>query len=162
MVGKVGRLADVLAVKDRDLAVIEVKSPKETSVVKKYDDSANLSSVLRGEIGDYLGNTRLRILGLFPQRGQSIAKLYAVSIACQLYRYVHEIDELVAKYEQASHKVVKLANRRFNKRPFIVIPLEYEPQAMSAVQILTSNGYISSVTIVADDRVTVIGFSFLV
>ena len=42
VIGKTGRYADVIAVRDSNLAIIEVKSPNETSAVRKYDDSANL------------------------------------------------------------------------------------------------------------------------
>ena len=55
-VAKTGRYADVVALRGKDLAIVEVKSPQETSCVKAYDDSANLSDRLEREVGDYLKN----------------------------------------------------------------------------------------------------------
>jgi len=63
---KTGRYADVLAIKGSSLAIIEVKSIKETSAVKSYDDSANLSPTLNTSIGPFLKTIRQKVFDLFP------------------------------------------------------------------------------------------------
>lgn len=159
-IGKTGRYIDVLALKGSDLAIIEVKSPRETSAVKAYDDSKNLSDALEDEIGDYLQNTRLKVFSLFPQRGQPIVKLYAVAIACQVFRYFHEFEEKTALYEQASGGAVKLVGRKFKKRPFLVVPIEFADELSRAGQTLQKAGYIFSFKTESDEYLSVASFGY--
>jgi hypothetical protein len=74
----------VIGIKGSSLAIIEVKSPNETSAVKSYDDAANLSPDL--QIGRYLSGTREKVFGLFGS-GRSIEKLHAVSVAYRGYTH---------------------------------------------------------------------------
>lgn len=142
-IAKSGRYADVIGVRGSSLAVVEVKSPNETSAVKSWDDASNLSPALKASIGRYLGETRQRVFGLFGA-GKSIQKLYAVSIASQIYRYVSEFNEKAADYERAIGSEVKLADRNFCKVPFLVVPLEYATEAKEALNTLLTHGYVKS------------------
>lgn len=142
-IGKTGRYADVIAVRGSDLAIIEVKSPNEKSAVKSYDDSANLSDYLDGKIGDYLRETRRKVFGLFGS-GQSLEQLYAVTITSQIYRYFHEFEEKAVQYEDAIGGSVRLRGVRFNKIPYLIIPIEYTKETEYVLKVLRSNGYISS------------------
>jgi len=142
-VKKRGGYTDVLAMKGKDLAIVEVKSPQEMSAVKKWDDSKQLSEHLEEEIGDYLQNTRLKVFGLFPERGQPIEKLYAATVACQLFRYFHEFEDRAVGYEKVSGGV-KLQGIRFNKIPYIVVPTENAAELRTALDAIKKNGYITS------------------
>jgi len=139
---RAGRYADVVGVKGSSLALIEVKSPNETSTASTYDDAANLSSELDRKIGRYLREARPKVCGFFS--GKSIQKLYAVSVACQLYRYMHEFEELAPDYEKIGNGIARLSNIRFSKTPYLVVPVEHANEAQEAMSILKSHGYITS------------------
>jgi hypothetical protein len=143
VVAKTGRYSDVLGVRSGSLAIVEVKSPNETSAVKSYDDAAYLSPALQANIGRYLSETRQRVFDLFGS-GKSIQKLYAVSIASQLYRYIYEFNEKASEYEGAIGCAVKLSHCNFAKVPFLVVPLEYASEAQEAANTLRTHGYIKS------------------
>ena len=160
-VAKTGRYADVIGVQSNSLAVVEVKSPNETSAVKSYDDSANLSSYLDSKIGDYLRETRIAVFDLFS-RGQSLEQLYAVTITSQIYRYIHEFEEKAGEYESAVSGALKLSNKIFDKSPFLVIPSEYSEQAKRAIAVLARNRYISSPKSKDTGRIYVISFEYKV
>ena len=142
VIGKTGRYADVIAIRGSNLAIIEVKSPNETSAVRKYDDSANLSDNLNRRIGNYLKETREKVFDLFT--GKAIQQLYAVTITSQIYRYLHEFEEKAAQYEEAIGGSVRLRGARFNKISCLVIPAEYIKEAEGVLNILRANRYISS------------------
>lgn len=160
-VAKTGRYADVIGVQGNNLAIVEVKSPNETSAVKSYDDSANLSSYLDSKIGDYLRETRREVFDLFG-RGQAIEQLYAVTVTSQIYRYIHEFEEKADEYESAVSGAVRLSNKRFDKSPFLVIPSEYAEMAKRAVSVLARNRYISSPKSKDTGRIYVISFEYKV
>lgn len=155
---KTGRYADVLAVKGGSLAIIEVKSIKETSAVKSYDDSANLSPALNARIGPYLKTTRQKVFALFP-RGSSLETLYAATIAAQIYRYVHEFDEKTAEYEQFTGSI-KLQGVRFTKLPYLIVPEEYAKDLTVALEVLKKNRAISSFNIYRASRLVIAEFSY--
>ena len=142
-IAKTGRYADVIGIKGSSLAVIEVKSPNETSAVKSYDDAANLSPDLQRKIGRHLSETREKVFDLFG-RGNAIQQLYAVSVTSQLYRYIYEFDEKASEYEKAINGAVKLTNVRFTKTPYLVVPAEYSKEAQEAMTVLRTNRYISA------------------
>ena len=155
---KTGRYADVLAIKGSSLAVIEVKSIKETSAVKSYDDSANLSPALKASIGPFLKTIRQKAFALFS-RGQSLEALYAVTIAAQIFRYVHEFDEKAAEYEQFTGSI-RLQGVRFTKLPFLVVPVEYAKELSMALDVLKKNRAVSSFNLYRAPRLVIAEFSY--
>jgi len=155
---KTGRYSDVLGVKGNSLAVIEVKSIKETSAVKSYDDSANLSPALNASIGPFLKTIRQKVFALFP-RGSSIETLYAATIAAQIFRYVHEFEEKAADYEKFTG-AIKLQGVRFTKLPFLVVPEEYAKELSTALDVLKKNHAISSFNLYRASRLVIAEFAY--
>ena len=159
-VAKTGRYADVVALRGKDLAIVEVKSPKETSAVKTYDDSANLSARLEREIGGYLKETRQKVFDLFPETGKSIHKLYAVTIASQIYRYLYEFDERVGEYERAVNGGLRLNGNRLNKFTYLIVPSENSSEPREALDCLRKNHYVYSYTLDPAGKIVVLNFSY--
>ena len=155
---KTGRYADVLAIKRNSLAVIEVKSIKETSAVKSYDDSAKLSPALNSSIGSFLKTVRRKVFSFFP-RGSSLETLYAVTIAAQIYRYIHEFEERAADYEKFTDPI-RLHGVRFNKLPFLVVPEENAKELSMALEVLISNRAISSFNLYRASRLVIAEFAY--
>lgn len=155
---KTGRYADVLAVKGRDLAIIEVKSIKETSAVKSYDDAANLSPRLAKAIGPFLSTVRQKVFGLFP-RGSSHETLYAVTIAAQVFRYLHEFEEKAGEYEAFSG-TVRLKGVEFRKLPFLAVPEEYAKELSTALDALKKHGNIASYSLSRAPRLVIAEFLY--
>ena len=155
---KTGRYADVLAVKGNSLAVIEVKSVNETSAVKSYDDSANLSPGLNASIGPFLKTVRQEVFNLFP-RGSSLETLYAATIAAQIYRYIHEFDEKAAEYEQFTGSIT-LQGVKFKKQPFLVVPEQYAKELEHALDVLEKNRVISSFNVERAPKLVITEFTY--
>ena len=153
-----GRYADVLAIKGSSLAIIEVKSIKETSAVKSYDDSANLSPALNSSIGPFLKTISQKVFELFP-RGSSIETLYAATIAAQIFRYVHEFEERAAGYDKFTDSI-KLQGVRFTKLPFLVVPEEYAKELSAALEALKKNRAISSFNLARASRLVIAEFAY--
>lgn len=142
-VNKRGRYADVIGISGDSIGIVEVKSPRETAADRQYDDAVDLSPALQTEIGSYLKEARTKIFDFFGS-GRPIQKLYAVSLACQNYRYVHEFDEKASEYEKAIGGTVKLSGRSLPKVPFLAVPLEYSAEAQEAMNALRTHGYIKT------------------
>lgn len=146
IITKSGRFCDVISINGNDIAVIEVKSPAEGSVVSNYNDMRNLSANVAATLpADYQHRRRTICAAIPRQPGVSIIKLYGVSVACQLLRYVREYDALRSSYEaitgnnlgcSQSHSIV----------PYFVVPIELEPQANNALLFLQQQGMITSFT----------------
>ncbi len=172
---KTGRYTDVLAIKGSSLAIIEVKSIKETSAVKSCDDSANLSPALNASIGFFLKTIRQKVFALFP-RGSSLETLYAATIAAQIFRYIHEFDEKAADYEKFipqqrdvglvnscqrnSTGLIRLQGVRFTKLPFLVVPEEYAKELSTALDVLKKNRAISSFNLYRASRLVIAEFAY--
>ena len=146
MVEKKGPYCDVVARCDRFLAVVEVKSPAEKSVVRKYDDTRGLSpDVIRSLPADF-GKRRVNICSAIPRyKGCGLIKLYSVSVACQLLRYLHEYSERSNCYASVVGGVSAL---EVSVPPelvaYFVVPIEMKSQAIRAFDFLRLNGYISN------------------
>ncbi len=154
-VAKTGRYADVIGLRGSSLAVVEVKSPNETSAVRGYDDSANLSPELDRKIGRYLRETRIKVFNLFGS-GKAVQQLYAVSVASQLYRYIHEFEEKAGDYEKAVNGSVRLAGVRLSKTAYLAVPVELSDEAQEAMNVIRAAGYISSFRVWASPPVFII------
>ncbi|MBF0473450.1 MAG: hypothetical protein HQK93_06920, partial [Nitrospirae bacterium] len=89
-----------------------------------------------------LTETRAKVSGLFKRN--PIQKLYAISIACQVSRYLYEFDEKSMDYEKAIGGAVKLSSsNKYIKIPFLVVPSEYAKEANEAVNVLKKHGYVT-------------------
>jgi|GEM_PF-2312894 len=155
---RTGRFADVLAIKSNYLAVIEVKSVKETSADINYDDSARLSPRLNASICPFIKTIRKTVMALFP-RGKSLEKLYAATIAAQIFRYIHEFEEMAAKYEKFTGSIT-LQGVKFEKQQFLVVPKEYAGELESTMEVLKKNRVISSFHIEQTPQLVIAGFSY--
>jgi len=151
--------ADVIAVKEGVVGIVGVKSPNETAAVRNFDDSKNLSKNLKDLIGGDLGGRRERVFNLFPNKGSSIERLYAVTVACQLYRYFHEFEEKAGTYEKFTAPV-KLRGVKFTKVPYLVVPDERREKAEAVLAVLKRARFISSYTAEHSSPLYVIEFSY--
>jgi hypothetical protein len=149
VVDRRGRFADALAVRGNSLAVIEVKSPNERKADLWYEargegDSRNLSPELGARHRDYLRTARKRACALVPG-SSSLVRLYALTIAAQLYRYYFELEDLASQYESFTQPI-KLSGVRFSKLPFLVVPAEYARELRTATEALAAHGFVVSPT----------------
>jgi hypothetical protein len=142
---KNGWYCDVIAVRMPDIALIEVKSPAERSTGPNYDDMAKLDTTLVSQFPSGFGERRRRILQGVPRtRGVSLVKLYAVSIGCQLFRYLKEFEHKRNLYMSAAQSIPFPASGPYNLKAFLAVPLEAKDQCQRSAGFLRSEGIITS------------------
>jgi hypothetical protein len=160
VVKKGGRLCDVIAVRDNTAAVIEVKSPAEGSVDKKWDDTKKLSSALFEKFGIIFGILR-RVITEDIQNEQgglgiNLVKLYAVTVACQLYRYVHEYNNKKPEYKKAIGDRIFIDQMRLQIEPYLVIPIEAKDQGNASLNYLQREGIVRCYKPFQDSRLYIV------
>ena len=144
-VRKKGWYCDVIAVRGADIALIEVKSPAEQSTGPNYDDMVGLDPTLVSQFPSSFRDRRRRILQGIPRtRGVSLVKLYAVSIGCQLFRYLREFEHKRNLYASAAQGIQIPAFGQCSVKTFLAVPLETKPQCQRSTGFLRSAGIISS------------------
>lgn len=144
VVDKRGRYCDVLAVRGNVVAVIEVKSPAEQSAVKAYDDTKGLSRDLRNQFPeDFASRRRFVMDSITYGLGIGLVKLYAVTLACQLFRYVYEYHEKVSYYRKAiGNKSIPLGSI-VQCESYLVIPIEAKEEGKYALNHLKEMGILA-------------------
>lgn len=87
-------------------------------------------------------------------------KLYAVTIASQIYRYLYEFEEKVEEYERAVNGGLRLNGNRLNKFTYLVVPSEHSTEAREALDCLRKNNYIYSYTLDPAGKILVLNFNY--
>lgn len=142
IVNKGGLLCDVVAVKDNEVAIVEVKSSAEGSCGQDYNDIKGMSSTQLISLPSHFSHWRRLIFnGINNVTGLSLTKLFAISIACQLFRYLHEHNEKYPKYMRAIGDYLP-HSQLYHLIPFFVAPIEARQQVNYALSYLKENGYI--------------------
>jgi hypothetical protein len=161
-----GRFADVLAVRGNSLAVIEVKSPNERKADPNFEtrergDSRNLAPALEARHGAYLRTARERVCAPLPGRSSFLvrARLYAMTIAAQLYRYYFEFEELASQYESFT-RPIKLRGVGFSRWPLLVVPAECARELRTATEALAAHGFVVSPSLETTPRLAMASFSY--
>ena len=140
-------VADVIAIKGNNLAIVEIKSTREQGCDRNWTDAKNLSAALNQNIAIYLKDARRNVSNLFPCRTQNFERLYAVTVACQLFRYFHEFECLISTYTKKI-PIQSLADINIpQKSAFLIVPIGCSQRAVTAMNILQSNGYIVSYSV---------------
>lgn len=155
-------VADVIATRGNNVAIAEVKSICEESCGKNWDDAKHLSSALNHNIITYLTHARLDISKLFPKRNQKFERFYAISVACQLFRYFFEFEYIYSTYAKKipPQLIAKINNP--HKSAFFIVPIELSQKAVTAMNILQSNGYVVSYTVNETSRLYIIKIVYTV
>lgn len=142
-VKKRGWYCDVLAIRNLDsspeIALVEVKSPAEGSTGSNYDDMNGLSPGLSSQFPSNFQNRRQSIMQNIsaPNRGISLVKLYAVGIACQLYRYKAEFDTKRHLYQSAISELTLPSSGQYQLSLHFAVPFEAKQQCRDAVDFLS-------------------------
>jgi hypothetical protein len=152
-------VVDVLPVRGNELAMLEVKSQREKSSSKSWPgDWRGLSPALEASHGAYFRTARERIWSLLSARAPFV-QVYAIAIACQLYRYFIEFKEVAHQYESWMG-LNRLQGVRFEKRPFLAVPVERAGDLRTALKILSALGFILSPGVETTPSLAVASFSY--
>ena len=144
-VRKRGWYCDVIAVKTAEIALVEVKTPVERSTGSDYDDMAKLDPGLVSQFPSDFRGRRRRIFYRIPRRrGVSLVKLYAVSIGCQLFRYLKEFEYKRSQYAAAAQGIQIPALGQYTLKGFLAVPIEAKSQCRRSIDLLRSDGIVAS------------------
>jgi len=142
IVNKRGWYCDLIGVRENEIAIIEVKSPAEGSCGQNYNDVKGLKTAQIQDLPTNFQDLRRTIFnGINNSMRLSLIKLFAISIACQLYRYVHEHESLISRYMKAIGNYMP-NSVSYHLVPFFVVPIEAQQQADCALIYLKNNGHI--------------------
>lgn len=160
IVGSGRWVCDVIAVKENDVAIVEVKSPAEKSCVSTFNDVNNMDPSLLRTLPLDFKNRRLTIYGGIKNTDNlGIKKLYAVTIGCQLFRYFHEFRYKIHKHQKSIE--IDLVNRgNFNLIPIMAVPVEHKSHAEYALRYVKDKGFIHSYSNEIGDKLFVTSVAY--
>ncbi|MEW6077589.1 MAG: hypothetical protein AB1724_07250 [Thermodesulfobacteriota bacterium] len=162
-VKKNGWYCDVLAIRNSEVALVEVKSPAEGSTGPKYDDMKGLKPNLSSQFPVGFPQRRKLIMNNItaPHGGISLVKLYAVGIACQLYRYKVELETKRLLYQSAISGLNLPQSGQYQLSSHFAVPFEAKQQCSDAVDFLSQEHIVNLVSENEDCKIYCVCISFV-
>jgi hypothetical protein len=153
-------VADVVAIQRKQVAVVEVKGICEESCSATWDDTRNTAAGLDPKVVNYLRTARKNVAAHFPNRTQKIERFYAISVACQLFRYFSEFDLVLPAYSRKIDATTISKMGACRKIPYFIVPIEQSTRADCAMNGLVSGGYLKSYSIGKTSRIYIMKIEY--
>jgi len=155
---------DVIAHRNNEVAIIEVKSPAEGSCDKNFNDVGGLSPiVLKKFPPNFKGRRRFILTGIRNGPHIGLIKLYAATIGCQLFRYYKEYildGQKRRQYRDSINNTHLPCDDDIKYKAFLVVPIEAKNQALSAICFLKQKKLVSNYNHKENCRLFVVEVSY--